>query len=108
MTVKELLERIDSHELTEWMAFSNLEPFGSKREDWRAGMIAAQVVNVQLRKGQRLRKPDDFFPEVKPPAPEQTAEEQKRLLLSMLGPNVKRIKRKKDGKHRNPNRKTRR
>lgn len=44
------------------MAFSLLEPFGSPREDYRFGMLAAQVLEPHRRHG-RPFKPTDFFPE---------------------------------------------
>jgi len=33
MTVDEMLRRMSSREITEWMAFSELEPFGGIQED---------------------------------------------------------------------------
>lgn len=64
MTVRELLERIDSRELTEWGAFFNLEPWGTEIEDWRAGLISATIAEVN-RDPQRRRNPylpSDFMP----------------------------------------------
>lgn len=46
MTVAELLQRISSRELTEWMALAEIEPFGEERADWRAAMIAATFANT--------------------------------------------------------------
>lgn len=61
-TVREMLDRIDSRELSEWMAFHNLEPFG---DDWRrTGLTTAAVYNVNITKGKRLGA-EDFMPIVK-------------------------------------------
>ena len=63
MTVRELLARIDSRELTEWMAFYELEPWGSEIDDHRAGTIAATIANVN-RDPKKKSMPytwDDFF-----------------------------------------------
>lgn len=64
MTVRELLTRIDSRELTEWMAFFELEPWGSEIEDHRFGVVASTIANVNRDPKRRARsyEPDDFFP----------------------------------------------
>ena len=46
MTVAELGERMSSRELSEWMAYSTLEPFGEERADLRSGIVAATIANV--------------------------------------------------------------
>lgn len=77
MTVKELLERTDSHELAEWMAYNKLEPFGEERADIRAAMIAHTMACMWSK------SPPDFeefmlFREKQP----QTFDEMKRTLAS--------------------------
>jgi len=83
MTVGELLQRMSSRELSEWMAFFSLEPWGTEVEDWRAAMIAATVANG-YRDPKRRRKPyepSDFMPRHEAPkAQEQSWEEQARIL----------------------------
>lgn len=49
-------------ELTEWMAFYQLEPWGSRMEDMRAGEICAVVANVMAGTKGKSFKPSDFFP----------------------------------------------
>jgi hypothetical protein len=39
-TVGQLLSEITSRELTEWMAYATLEPFGEQRADLRTGLLA--------------------------------------------------------------------
>lgn len=46
MTVSELLTRISSHELTEWIAYAEIDPFGEWRSDLRAGIVASTVANT--------------------------------------------------------------
>jgi hypothetical protein len=42
--------------------FFGLEPWGSVREDYRAGLITATLVNVNGgKKGGKPAQPDDFF-----------------------------------------------
>ena len=64
MTVEELLARISSRELSEWLAYAGLEPFGPERADLRSGIVAATVANVH-RDPKKRRKPytsADFMP----------------------------------------------
>jgi len=61
MTVRELLTRADSAELTEWMAYATIEPFGEERADYRAGLICSTLVNLQRTKGSKKYEPEDFM-----------------------------------------------
>lgn len=63
-TVRELFERIDSREFSEWMAYAEIEPFGEERADLRSGIIAATVANANRNPKKRRRpfKPIDFVP----------------------------------------------
>lgn len=60
----ELLSRISSRELSEWMAYYDLEPFGEERADLRAGIIASVTANANrdAKKGKAYR-PQDFMPD---------------------------------------------
>ena len=80
MTVRELLQRVDSRELTEWMAFYKLEPWGTEIEDYRTGVIASTIANAN-RDSKRKSKPfqpKDFMPQGK--VEEQSWEEQEKIL----------------------------
>jgi len=88
MTVKELLARIDSRELSEWMVYFNLEPWGTEVEDWRAGMVASTIANVNRDEKKRKKpfEPKDFIPQrAKPPVEEQSPEEQAKILKMWAG-----------------------
>lgn len=63
MTVNELLIRISSQELSEWLAYYELEPFGEERADLRMGILASVFANANRdpKKG-RAFKPQDFIP----------------------------------------------
>lgn len=62
MTVADLDSRLDSAELTEWMAFERMTgPLGRKRQDIQAATVAAAVVNSNRGKGQRKAKVTDFL-----------------------------------------------
>lgn len=78
MTVRELLFRIDSKELTEWMAFYSLEPWGTEPEDVRTGIIASTVANANRDPKKKAHKVKDFMPQWY--KPEQTPEDHKRII----------------------------
>ena len=75
MTVRELLARIDSRELSEWQAYYGINPWGPERADLRAGVIASTTANCMSERGGF--KPSDFVPkygpqpEDEPKTPEQ-------------------------------------
>ncbi|QKY78562.1 tail assembly chaperone [Streptomyces phage Dryad] len=62
MTVAELDYRLDSAELTEWMAYENMTgPLGRRRGDIQAATIAATIANSNRGKGGRKFKLTDFL-----------------------------------------------
>ena len=77
MTVGELSNRMSSHELQEWIAYSLIEPFGEWRADLRAGIVASTIANVNRGKGRRAYKATDFMPFERPQRKAQTPEEMK-------------------------------
>jgi hypothetical protein len=83
MTVRELLSRIDSRELSEWQAYYSLNPFGPERADLRAGAIASTVANCLTDKGGF--KPSDFMPHYGPKVeePPKTAEQLRDIGIKM-------------------------
>ena len=62
MPVRELLARTGSDELTEWMAFYQLEPFGDFRADLRSAIIASTLANAHRSKEGKPFTPEDFKP----------------------------------------------
>jgi len=62
MTVADLDSRLDSAELTEWMAFEKMTgPLGRRRNDIQAATIAATIANANRGKGGRKFKLADFL-----------------------------------------------
>lgn len=51
--------RMDSAEITEWMAFERLEPFGGLHDELMLGQVAAVVANVN--RNEKVR-PEPFTP----------------------------------------------
>jgi hypothetical protein len=76
MTVAELGVRMSSAEFTGWMAYAELEPFGPRREDERAGVLASLIANIArgMSKSEDSEPftPASFFAELaeRVPAPE--------------------------------------
>jgi len=67
MTVREMLARIDSKELSEWMAYYELNPFGTVRDDLQAGIVASTIANVNRGKNDKSFTPSDFMPYMEKP-----------------------------------------
>ena len=62
MPVRQLLNTVGSDELTEWMAFYQLEPFGDMRGDYRSGVVASTFANAHRAEGVKPFTPEDFMP----------------------------------------------
>ena len=60
-TVAELEETMSSRELTEWIAFNAIQPFGDTRADLRSAIIASTVANCHRTSGTPF-KVADFMP----------------------------------------------
>lgn len=57
-----LLEMLDSRQISEWMAYYGIEPWGY-RTDWlRFGVLSSVTANVHRIKKSRAFKPEDFVP----------------------------------------------
>lgn len=83
-TVKELSEKINSRELTEWMAYYSIEPWGSIVEGYRDALTCATIANSGLLQAspKTLKKkpfhPEDFLLNKK--KPKQTLQQQKLIM----------------------------
>ena len=62
LPVREMLTSMGSDELTEWMAYYQLEPFGDYRADYRSGVVASTFANAHRAKDAGPFKPEDFMP----------------------------------------------
>jgi len=74
-TVGELLQRISSRELSEWIAFSLLEPFGTEVDLLGHAITASTVANVNRERGSKAYTPQDFMPSFDQREKNQTVEE---------------------------------
>jgi hypothetical protein len=79
--VRELLASISSEELTEWMAFDQLDPFGAQRDNMHAAVIANVLATVHAKEG-HVFKINDFMLEFgKPAVPEKGMSQQEILAM---------------------------
>jgi hypothetical protein len=91
MTKREMLKRMDSQELTEWIAYSQIEPFGSFNGFYQSGTIASILANTYSKN--KKFSPMDFVPECFKEKPKKkTAKDLKTVLESMAGVKIKRKK----------------
>jgi hypothetical protein len=59
-----LLKRImTSRDISEAMAYERLQPIGEARADFRAGIIASVIANINRKQGAKPFTPSDFMPE---------------------------------------------
>lgn len=85
-----MLRRMDSKELTEWIAFYSLEPFGGDTQYIGHAITAATVANANRGKG-KPHKIEEFMPKFGPKH-QQTVEEQIQfaaMMTAALGGEVK-------------------
>jgi hypothetical protein len=78
MTVAELLSRISSKELMEWMAFEQLEPFGYEIEMLGHAQTACTISNRLRSPEEEPKKIQDFMPKLEnntKEKPEQTVDD---------------------------------
>jgi hypothetical protein len=59
-TVRELEHSIDSTEISEWLAYNQLDPLPDS--NWQTGLLASTMVNLWSK---TRTKPEDFIPRAK-------------------------------------------
>ena len=82
-----MLERMSSRELTGWMVFYGMEPFGAEAPYIGHAITAATIANVNRKKGTKAIKPEDMMPKFEKPK-QQTTDEMigvARMLTHALG-----------------------
>jgi hypothetical protein len=92
LPVRELLARIGSDELTEWMAFYQLEPFGDFRADLRSAIVASTLANAHRSKEGKPFTPEDFMPFVDKQHKELRSDQPKASELDASRLNIERFK----------------
>lgn len=83
MTVGEIERRMDSRELTEWIAYT--QHYEALPDSWQeTGLLAAALLAPHSPKG-RAPKPDDFVPLLTPPQHESQVKDMLLRLRRELG-----------------------
>ena len=91
MSVRQAQLEITSNEFSEWIAFSNIEPFGEERADLRSAIIASTIANANRSGRQRPFKVTDFMPKFGKKK-EQSWQEQKAIFKSFAAAHNERLK----------------
>jgi hypothetical protein len=67
-----MIEAMPGDLLLEWLAYSELDPFGNERQDLHAAMVVSAIANVN--RDPKTRKnpysPNDFMPKFGAPSPQ--------------------------------------
>ena len=87
MTVWELMHRIDSRELTEWMAYDILHPLGAERLENAIGIVAHTVYTMLKAEGNDLTV-SDFVVQHGKREEEQDVEAAARRMAAEFGGDV--------------------
>ena len=82
--MREAQLKIDSAEFTEWCAYSKIVPFYVDRVEGLLAVIAAILINVNIKKGKRRAKPEDFLNEYHYKAKRDTPDEMYTKLRAMF------------------------
>ena len=83
--MRALQASMTAHEFAEWLAYSAVEPFGPRADEWRAGVLASAVVAPHIKSGAKKPEPPDFFPTLRPDGPvKRQTPAQMMLLCKML------------------------
>ena len=91
-----MLAVLSSRQVSEWMAYHSLEPFGEQEAWWRAGQIAMTFANVMSGSKGKTFEPEDFMLRFERPVKVQTIEEHKAMLIQIFE-GAKRAGKTKDG-----------
>lgn len=85
--MRELLSRLTSSEVTEWLAFYSLDPWGGERRfDLPAGIVAATIANANRGKNSNAFTPQDFMPDFG--APKKGSVEEQQVLLAKVKASI--------------------
>jgi len=83
MTRAELMRRISVSEFFEWMALERVEPFGDRRGDFQAAIVASTTANMFQPPGAKQLSIEEFLLKFRSDEPPQTPEQQLQLMLTI-------------------------
>lgn len=88
MSVRRAMEEVSSAEFVEWIAYYDMEPFGDRMDDLRAGTIAAVTANCNRAKDTDPYAPLDFVPWAKRAEPVQPQAPAPEAIAALFGINL--------------------
>jgi len=100
-----LLDQLSAKQINEWEAYDKLDPIGTWRADYRMAALSSLIMNGMIAwSGDKEEKkptvPLDFMPDWggdnEKEAPQQSVEDQKRVLRALVSGQKKRLEREKD------------
>jgi hypothetical protein len=85
-SVDYLLDNLSSTELEGWLDYWNEEPFGYEIENYRSGLIAALLYNVNKDRKAKSKSPFDFYKNLtQRPSPDSTTKlEQAKAYFNLI------------------------
>jgi hypothetical protein len=84
--VAETLSKLSWSEFVEWQMEYTLEPWGERRDDLRAGLMVAPILNMFIPEGKSKAKASDWLMDfTKEPEPPKTEKQMKALLKGIAG-----------------------
>lgn len=79
MPVAEMLEKMSSKELAEWMAFYEQEPWGTEVDLYGHAMTTSTLVNIYRKEDTKPVSPGDVMPSFKKPTPDDMISQAKTI-----------------------------
>ena len=56
-----MLDKITHDDFIGWLAYSEIDPWGDQREDWRNAYLVSTLVNLQRKPGSLAKPIKDFL-----------------------------------------------
>ncbi|WP_042297113.1 phage tail assembly protein T [Paraburkholderia bannensis] len=95
MSVSRAQREIDSVEFAHWMAYYNIEPFGTPIENLRMGIVASTMANIHRDPKRPAFAPADFIPGGRKPDPvlfDDPKDQARFVALSVFGVDLSQAK----------------
>ena len=90
-TPRELLAATTAAEITEAMAFEQLEPFGALHQEQLAGAVCAVLANIHSKPGAKPLGPADFMPALRRALGNYAAERPQQMTAAERAEGIRRL-----------------
>lgn len=75
---------MSAREFNEWVVHDRESPIGPERADLRSAIVAAQIVNVKLKRGAKPISPEVFLAVPREPAPAAKSDDLNAQIMGAL------------------------